>query len=131
MPTFNYNPTNEELKPLIKAHCEKLNVPFNWELKEKFLDAPDLFKLMLDDKAYVVGLAAVHPFTGDKLGLELAIFTTEPGYGSTLLTSLEEWAQSAGLDRVVVTSQEAYPIGPWLERKGYQPKEHSYVKELR
>ena len=126
-------PNIDTVMSLIERHCNKLDLPFNKEYKLNVLHNLDdtcSYLSVVADSGYFIGIITQHPFTGELVAMELAFYSEQPGLGSQLLKGFEDWCKEKNVSKIIITSQSKYPIDKYLERKGYEAREVSFVKEL-
>jgi N-acetylglutamate synthase-like GNAT family acetyltransferase len=107
------------------------------ELADRVLQVGVIFVAEVDDRlvAMIAGFAVDEPIGRRKMLDELA-WWVDPAYrrgsvGPKLLRCWEEWARQAGLEMVkMIAPAESPGVGEFLQRRGYQPIETTYILRL-
>jgi hypothetical protein len=99
---------------------------------ENLIASPDGI-LLFDGTGMIGGICYPHPFNlSVKVGQE-AFWYSEGGTGLALLDACEAKAKENGVRFWTMLAEETMrpkAVGRILERRGYRPLEHSYIKEL-
>jgi hypothetical protein len=64
------------------------------------------------------------------MAIELGFYCARPGHGSTLIDAYEVWAKAYGATKVTLSSHGTDRLDNYYARKGYSPKEKTFVKDL-
>jgi hypothetical protein len=79
---------------------------------------------------YIFAMISDGFLTNDLMANELGFYCARPGHGGKLIDAYEVWAKVYGATKVTLSSHGTDRLDNYYARKGYSPKEKTFVKDL-